>query len=184
MRIVLFFLKKSSYKKTVKNFKIAQIFSAAAMSLGHGLQDAQKTMGIIWICTIAVGWDTKDNMPLWIKVVCACAISFGTYAGGFRIIKTLGRKVIKLSSVSGFVAETSSSAILFIMAHFGFPVSTTHNISSSIMGAGATRNVKAVRWGVVGNIVTAWVLTIPATALVSSICFCVLYLPLKLFGVM
>jgi PiT family inorganic phosphate transporter len=184
MRVVLFFLRNSTYKKTVKNFKIAQIFSAAAMSLGHGLQDAQKTMGIVWICAIAVGWESKDFMPLWIKIICACAISFGTYAGGFRIIKTLGRKVIKLNSVSGCVAETSSSAILFIMAHFGFPVSTTHNISSSIMGAGATRNVKAVRWGMVRNIVSAWVLTIPATAFVSGICFYVLHLVLRVFGVM
>jgi PiT family inorganic phosphate transporter len=156
--------------KTTRGFRIAQTISAAAMALGHGLQDAQKTMGVIVLALVIGGYHEGDDIPVWVKISAALAISLGTYAGGWRIMRTLGRRIIELDPPRGFAAESVAAGVLYVMAMgLHAPVSTTHTITSSIMGVGATRRLSAVRWGVAGNIVTAWVLTIPMAALVAAI---------------
>ena len=145
------------------------------MALGHGLQDAQKTMGVIVLALVAGGFQTSTEIPLWVKIAAASAISLGTYSGGWRIMRTLGRKVIELDPARGFVAETVAASVLYTTAFvFHAPISTTHTITSSIMGVGATKRLSAVRWGVAGNIAIAWVLTIPAAATVAGIVYFVL----------
>jgi inorganic phosphate transporter, PiT family len=153
-----------------RGFRAAQTVSAAAMALGHGLQDAQKTMGVIFLALLTYGAvDAGDPIPVWVIVAAATAISLGTYAGGWRIMRTLGRRIIHLDPPRGFAAETAASTVLYTAAiGFGAPISTTHTITSAIMGVGATHRLSAVRWGVAGNIVTAWVLTIPAAAAVAA----------------
>ena len=149
--------------RTNRRFRVAQTVSAAAMALGHGLQDAQKTMGVIVLALVAGGYHAGDSIPLWVKLSAAIAISLGTYSGGWRIMRTLGRRVIELDPPRGFAAETVASLVLYTTAFvFKAPISTTHTITSAIMGVGATKRLSAVRWGVAGNILTAWVLTIPA----------------------
>jgi len=146
------------------------VVSAAAMAFGHGTQDAQKTMGVIALTLVVSGHLHKgDPIPLWVILAAAAAISAGTYSGGWRIMRTVGRRIYSLSPVSGFAAQTVASGVLFSAAQFGLPISTTHVISTSIMGAGATRRLSAVRWGVAGNIVGAWVLTLPASAAVAAL---------------
>ncbi|WP_067782031.1 inorganic phosphate transporter [Actinomyces vulturis] len=159
------------YQRTMRHFRLLQTVSAAAMALGHGLQDAQKTMGVIVIALAAGGLhDTSYAIPLWVKLAAAGAISLGTYTGGTRIMKTLGSKVIELDPAHGFVAETVSAGLLYIAAFgFGAPVSTTHTITAAIMGVGATKRLSAVRWGVAGDIITAWVLTLPAAGAVAAL---------------
>ncbi len=154
-----------------KNFKKMQMCSAALMATAHGTNDAQKVMGIITIALITAKLQPQDPFYVdWrVKVLCAAAIAWGTSMGGWRIIKTMGSKVVKLQPINGFAAELTSGIILFTTAHFGFPVSTTHVITGAIMGVGASKRVSAVRWGVAGNILVAWVLTIPAAALVGGI---------------
>lgn len=171
MIAVLWLFAKSSPSRTTRRFRLAQTASAAAMALGHGLQDAQKTMGVIFLALLAVGWaDPADGIPLWVKLSAAAAISAGTYAGGWRIMRTLGRKIIELDPARGFVAETVSAIVLYVNAFIlHAPVSTTHTITSAIMGVGATRRLSAVRWGIAGNIALAWVLTIPAAAAVAAV---------------
>jgi PiT family inorganic phosphate transporter len=146
------------------------------MALGHGLQDAQKTMGVIFLALLSVGWaDPDDGIPLWVKLSAAAAISAGTYAGGWRIMRTLGRKIIELDPARGFVAESVAAIVLYVNAFaLHAPVSTTHTITSAIMGVGATKRLSAVRWGVAKNIGAAWVLTIPAAALVAAVIFWIL----------
>jgi inorganic phosphate transporter, PiT family len=144
-----------------------QIFSAGFMALSHGHNDAQKSMGIIALA-VATYYGSEFSVDLWIIVSCALAMGLGTLAGGWKIIRTLGTKMAKLQPINGFAAETTAGSILFGMAHLGIPVSTTHTISTSIMGVGATRRFSAVKWGLVGNIVWAWVLTIPLTFLLSG----------------
>jgi PiT family inorganic phosphate transporter len=147
----------------------AQVVSAAAMAFGHGLQDAQKTMGIIVLALVTYGSQSDFDVPLWVKLSAALAISAGTYAGGWRIMRTLGRRIIELDPPRGFAAETTAASVLYTTALvYEVPVSTTHTITSAIMGVGATRRLSAVRWGVARTIVTAWVLTIPAAALVAA----------------
>lgn len=162
--------------QTMRRFRYAQTVSAAAMALGHGLQDAQKTMGVIVLALVAGGWhDPAEGIPLWVKLSAAGAISLGTYSGGWRIMRTLGRRIIELDPARGFVAETVSAGVLYFMAMgMHAPVSTTHTITSAIMGVGATRRLSAVRWGVAKSIVAAWVLTIPAAATVAAVLFFVL----------
>jgi PiT family inorganic phosphate transporter len=155
-----------------RRFRRAQTVSAAAMALGHGLQDAQKTMGVIVLALVAGGYHTGTDIPLWVKLSAAAAISAGTYAGGWRIMRTLGRRVIELDAPRGFAAETCAAGVLYTTAFvFAAPVSTTHTITSSIMGVGATKRLSAVRWGVAQRIAVAWVLTIPMAAAVAALCY-------------
>jgi inorganic phosphate transporter, PiT family len=153
-----------------RGFRRAQIVSAGAMAFGHGTQDAQKTMGVIALALVVSGHlSPTAGIPDWVIFSAAGAIALGTYSGGWRIMRTVGRRIYSLSSVSGFASQTVASGVLFGTAAFGLPVSTTHVISSSIMGVGATRRLSAVRWGVAGNIVTAWVLTMPAAAAAAAV---------------
>ena len=171
MVAVMWIFRYAAPAKTNRRFRIAQTASAAAMALGHGLQDAQKTMGVIYLALLTVGWANADSgIPLWVKLSAAAAISAGTYSGGWRIMRTLGRKIIELDPARGFVAESVSALVLYVNAFaLHAPVSTTHTITSAIMGVGATRRLSAVRWGVAKNIAIAWVLTIPAAALVAAL---------------
>ena len=161
--------------KAGKGFKGAQIAAATAMSVGHGLQDAQKTMGVITLALVVGGYHSGDSIPNWVKVAAALAIAAGTYAGGWRIMKTLGKKMIEMDPVRSLSSQTVGSLVLYVMAiGFKAPISTTHTITSSILGAGATRGRKWVKWNTVGSILTAWVLTIPAAGLSAAIMFHVL----------
>jgi PiT family inorganic phosphate transporter len=154
-----------------KWFRRLQLVSAGAYSLGHGGNDAQKTIGIIWMLLIATGYTAASDAspPLWVIVSCYAAIAAGTMFGGWRIVKTMGQKITKLKPVGGFCAETGGALTLFIATGLGIPVSTTHTITGAIVGVGSTQRAAAVRWGVAGNIVWAWVLTIPASALVAAV---------------
>ena len=152
-------------------FRRLQLVSAGLYSLGHGGNDAQKTIGIIWLLLIAAGiTDVGDKMPPgWVIWCCYIAIGMGTLFGGWRIVKTMGQRITKLKPVGGFCAETGGAITLFAATAMGIPVSTTHTITGAIFGVGSVRNASAVRWGVAGHIVTAWVLTIPATALIAAV---------------
>ncbi|KQY47078.1 inorganic phosphate transporter [Cellulomonas sp. Root137] len=172
---VLWLVRNSAPARTMRRFRISQTASAAAMALGHGLQDAQKTMGVIVLALVAGGFHTGDTIPLWVKLSAATAISLGTYSGGWRIMRTLGRKVIELDPARGFVAESVAASVLYASAYWlHAPISTTHTITSAIMGVGATKRLSAVRWGVAGNIGVAWVLTIPMAALVAACVYWIL----------
>jgi phosphate/sulfate permease len=176
MLAVLWTFRKANAGKTTRGFRFAQIGSAAAMSFGHGTQDAQKTMGIITLALVTSGHLASFVVPIWVILASALAISLGTYAGGYRIMRTLGRRVIQLTPPGGFAAQTVASSILLISAYvYAVPVSTTHVITSSIMGVGATRRFSAVRWGVAGNIAVAWVLTLPASAAVAALAFVIVH---------
>ena len=152
-------------------FRRLQLVSAGLYSLGHGGNDAQKTIGIIWMLLIATGYTAASDAapPLWVIVSCYVAIAVGTMFGGWRIVKTMGQKITKLKPVGGFCAETGGALTLFIATGLGIPVSTTHTITGAIVGVGSTQRASAVRWGVAGNIVWAWILTIPASALVAAL---------------
>jgi PiT family inorganic phosphate transporter len=170
MIAVLWAFRRANAVRANRGFRWAQIASAATMSFGHGTQDAQKTMGVIALTLVVSGHlGAKDDIPLWVVLSAAGAIAAGTYSGGWRIMRTLGRRIFSLTPPSGFAAQTVASAVLLGTAHYGLPVSTTHVITSSVMGVGATRRVSAVRWGVAGNILFAWVLTIPAAAAVAAL---------------
>ena len=171
MKLVLWALQNAAYKSNMRRFRLAQVVSSAALALGHGLQDAQKTMGVVVIALIAGGFhDDPSDIPTWVKLGAAFAISLGTYAGGGRIMKTMGQKIIDLDPARGFVAEITGASVLYITAFFWHaPISTTHTITCAIMGVGATKRRSAVRWAMAGNIVTAWVLTLPAAACVSAL---------------
>jgi PiT family inorganic phosphate transporter len=153
-----------------RGFRLAQTVSASAMALGHGLQDAQKTMGVIVLALVVGGYQEDFDIPWWVVVLAASAISLGTYSGGWRIMRTLGRRIIHIDPPAGFAAETVAASVLYTTAYvFEAPISTTQTITGSIMGAGAVRGRKAVRWGVARNILIAWVLTIPAAGLVAAV---------------
>jgi PiT family inorganic phosphate transporter len=154
-----------------KWFRILQPISAGFMAFSHGGNDAQKTMGIITLALYASGEISTFTIPFWVKLVCALAMAFGTYSGGWRIIHTLGSRVIKLDPIHGFAAETSAASVIQLATHFGIPVSTTHTITAAIMGVGSTQRLSAVRWGVAGNIVTAWLLTLPAAGLIAGLVY-------------
>ena len=153
-----------------RRFRTAQLVSASFMAFSHGSNDAQKTMGVITLALFSAGAIPTVDVPLWVKLASAVVIGLGTYSGGKRIIRTLGMRLVKLTPVHGFAAETAASAVLLGTAHFGFPVSTTHVISTSIMGVGATQRLSAVRWGLTRDILVAWVLTLPAAGLVGGAC--------------
>lgn len=176
MLAILWAFRKANAHRAQRGFKWAQIASAATMSFGHGSQDAQKTMGVIFAALVVSG-DLKDSddMPVWIILSAAGAIAAGTYAGGYRIMRTLGRRIIALTPANGFAAQTVASGVMLATAQYGLPVSTTQVISSSVMGVGATRRLSAVRWGVAGNIFIAWILTIPAAAGVAALSYFVLH---------
>ena len=169
----MWILRKRNPKRVSRNFRMLQPISAAALALGHGLQDAQKTMGVIFLALITTGHAQEgDRLPLWVVISAAAAISAGTYSGGWRIMRTMGRKIIDLDPARGFAAETVGASVLYTTAYvFEAPVSTTHIITSAIMGAGATRRLSAVRWGMARTILTAWVLTFPMAGLAAAACY-------------
>jgi PiT family inorganic phosphate transporter len=155
-------------------FRKLQILSATYMALAHGSNDAQKTMGIM---TLFADKAIPDNtVPIWVILMAATAMSLGTAAGGWRIMKTMGQRVVKLDPVHGFAAETTAASIIMVASHFGMPVSTTHVISTAIMGVGTSDRIKAVRWGIARSIVTAWILTIPSTAIIAGASYLLLHL--------
>ncbi|WP_030267456.1 inorganic phosphate transporter [Streptomyces violens] len=170
MVAILWMFKGSNPHKAKRGFRIAQTVSAAGMALGHGLQDAQKTMGIVVMALVIGGVEGPgDPIPIWVKIACAAMLSLGTYAGGWRIMRTLGRKIIELDPPQGFAAEATGASIMFSTAFmFHAPISTTHVITSAIMGVGATKRVSAVRWGVAKNIILGWFITMPAAAAVAA----------------
>ncbi|OGR01729.1 MAG: hypothetical protein A2505_00775 [Deltaproteobacteria bacterium RIFOXYD12_FULL_55_16] len=153
------------------SFRYLQIISAATMAFTHGLNDAQKSMGIITMALVSARMIPEPVVPTWVVLSCAVAMALGTSVGGWRIIKTMGHKIIRLEPVHGFAAETSSAIVLFVTSHFGMPVSTTHVISGSIFGVGASKRLSAVRWGVAQSMVMAWVLTLPAAGLVAALSY-------------
>ncbi|MET9364056.1 inorganic phosphate transporter [Streptomyces sp. NPDC006632] len=177
MCAILWLFRKSNPHKAKRGFRIAQTVSAAGMALGHGLQDAQKTMGIVMMAlVIADVQDAGGEIPIWVKFACAAMLSLGTYAGGWRIMRTLGRKIIELDPPQGFAAEATGASIMFGSSFlFQAPISTTHVITSAIMGVGATKRVNAVRWGVAKNIILGWFITMPAAALVAALSYLVVH---------
>jgi PiT family inorganic phosphate transporter len=177
MVAILWIFRRAHPGRMSRRFRIAQSLSAASMALGHGLQDAQKTMGIIVLALLTTGHHAEsDGVPLWVVLVCAGALSAGTYAGGWRIMRTLGRKVIELDPPKGFAAELTASGVLYSTAFIWHaPISTTHTITSAIMGVGATKRLSAVRWGMAGGIVMAWVLTIPMAGLMAAMAYFVVH---------
>jgi PiT family inorganic phosphate transporter len=170
--LVSWTFRKMAPRRIDRWFRRLQLFSAAAYSLGHGGNDAQKTIGIVWVLLIAAGTlGPGDDVPSWVIVSCYVAIALGTFFGGWRIVKTMGQKITKLKPVHGFCAETGGAIMLFTATGLGIPVSTTHTITGAIVGVGSTRKVSAVRWGVAGNIVWAWIFTIPASAFIAAVFF-------------
>jgi len=171
MIILLWIVAKRPPAKTNRVFRVLQIFSAGFMAFSHGSNDAQKTMGIIALALFTTGAISSFYIPVWVVIAAATAMALGTYSGGWRIIHTLGSRVIKLDPIHGFAAETSAASVIQATAHLGFPISTTQAITAAIMGAGSTQRLSAVRWGVAGDIATAWVFTIPASGLISAAAF-------------
>jgi inorganic phosphate transporter, PiT family len=182
MVAVAWICRRAKPSQTDRWFRRLQLVSAAAYSLGHGGNDAQKTAGIIWLLLIAATtagvqglptWmmATKDYLPIWVVIACYVCIGAGTMFGGWRIVKTMGQKITKLKPVGGFCAETGGAITLFTATAMGIPVSTTHTITGAIVGVGSTQRMSAVRWGVAGNIVWAWIFTIPASAFVAAIAY-------------
>ncbi|MGZ4476725.1 MAG: anion permease [Nocardioides sp.] len=182
MLAIMWVFRRRNPHRTQRGFRLAQTVSAAAMALGHGLQDAQKTMGVIFLALLTGGFvAADDSLPIWVIVASASAISFGTYSGGWRIMRTLGRRIIHLDPARGFASESVAASVLYTTAFvFEAPISTTHIITSSVMGTGATKRFSAVRWGVAQNIVIAWVLTFPAAGLVAAVVYWILKLILRL----
>jgi PiT family inorganic phosphate transporter len=188
MVAVYWIFHKVSLNKVDRGFRVGQLFSAAAYSLGHGGNDAQKTMGIITIVLVSGGFLTMDaggklpDVPLWVVLAAHLAIALGTLSGGWRIVKTMGTKIVKLQPVGGFCAETAGAITLFGATAAGIPVSTTHTITGSIVGVGSAKRFSAVKWGVAGRIVWAWVLTIPMAATIAGLSYGVILLIEKIMG--
>jgi inorganic phosphate transporter, PiT family len=188
MVAVYWIFRKVSVNKIDKGFRIGQLFSAAAFSLGHGGNDAQKTMGIITIVLVAGGLLSMDpgnklpTPPLWVVLAAHAAIGLGTLSGGWRIVKTMGTKIVKLQPVGGFCAETAGAATLFFATFTGIPVSTTHTITGAIVGVGSAKRFSAVKWGVAGRIVWAWVLTIPMAAIIAALAYGIVLIIEKITG--
>ena len=183
MLLIMWIFRRRNPHKVFRGFQLLQTVSAATLALGHGLQDAQKTMGVIFLALITADYlpSTEENLPLWVVVAAASAISLGTYSGGWRIMRTLGRRIIHLDPARGFAAEAVGSTVLYGMAILAkAPVSTTHVITSAIMGAGASKRFSAVRWGVARSILTAWILTFPAAGAASALVYVILRYVLRL----
>ncbi len=176
MVLIMWLFRNQSPARVGRGFRLAQSLSAAAMALGHGLQDAQKTMGVIFLALVTAGYvNTGDPLPLWVIFAAAGAISLGTYSGGWRIMRTLGRRIIHMDPPQGFAAESVAASVLYTTAYvFEAPISTTHTITSAVMGAGATKRFSAVRWGVARSILVAWILTFPAAGAVAGVTYLVL----------
>jgi PiT family inorganic phosphate transporter len=179
MTILIWVIRKLAPGPVNRFFRRAQLISGGFVAFTHGTNDAQKTMGVITLALIVSGHQSADHfhVPLWVKISAATAMALGTYAGGWRIIRTLGQRVAKLEPPQGFSAQTSTAVILWATAHYGYPVSTTHTISGSVLGAGASTRFSAVRWGVAGNIILAWIVTIPCAGLVGAVMELVTRLP-------
>ncbi|BDM72996.1 inorganic phosphate transporter [Streptomyces nigrescens] len=173
MVVILWLFRRSNPHKAKRGFRIAQTVSAAGMALGHGLQDAQKTMGVVVMALVIADVEDKNAaIPIWVKLACAITLSLGTYAGGWRIMRTLGRRIIELDPPQGFAAETTAASVMYTASFmFHAPISTTHVITAGIMGVGSTKGSRAVRWGVAKNIVMGWFITMPAAALVAALAF-------------
>ena len=165
--------RRAAPARTEARFNRLQFISSSLYSLGHGGNDAQKTIGIIWMLLLATGYaSTQDTMPpMWVVVACYVAISMGTLFGGWRIVRTMGQKITKLKPFGGFCAETGGALTLFMATFLGVPVSTTHTITGAIVGVGSVQRASAVRWGVAGTIVWAWIFTIPASALIAALVY-------------
>jgi PiT family inorganic phosphate transporter len=173
MVAIMWIFRRANPSRANRGFRLAQTASAAAMALGHGLQDAQKTMGVIFLALLAGGYvGAEDPLPFWVIFSAAAAISLGTYSGGWRIMRTLGRRIIHLDPPRGFAAESVAASVLYTTAYaFEAPISTTHTITSAVMGVGATKRLSAVRWGVARSIVVAWVLTFPMAGGIAALCY-------------
>jgi inorganic phosphate transporter, PiT family len=172
MTAILWAFRRANPHRVSRGFRYSQTLSAAAMAFGHGLQDAAKTAGVVVLALTVAGVHTGPSIPLWVLVMSAVVISLGTYAGGWRIMRTLGRRIIHLDPPQGFAAEATAATILYVAGlSFGAPISTTHTITSAIMGVGATKRLSAVRWGVAGNIVGGWVLTFPGAGLTAAVTY-------------
>ncbi len=188
MVLVYWIFQRMNIAKIDKGFRVGQLFSAAAFSLGHGGNDAQKTMGIITIVLVSGGFlqmtpaGKLPEIPFWVVLAAHAAIGLGTLSGGWRIVKTMGTKIVKLQPVGGFCAETAGALTLFGATYFGIPVSTTHTITGAIVGVGSARRFSAVKWGVAGRIVWAWILTIPMAALIAAISYGIIISIDKLIG--
>jgi PiT family inorganic phosphate transporter len=189
MVIVYWIFHRVSVNRVDRIFRVGQLFSAASYSLGHGGNDAQKTMGIVTIVLVAGGFlpmgagGKLPEVPIWVEVAACAAIALGTLSGGWRIVKTMGTKIVKLQPVGGFCAETAGAMTLFGATAFGIPVSTTHTITGSIVGVGSAKRFSAVKWGVAGRIVWAWVLTIPMAGIIAALSYGVILVIEKLAGV-
>jgi inorganic phosphate transporter, PiT family len=189
MLSVFWIFRNSSIARLDKGFRIAQLFSAAAFSLGHGGNDAQKTMGIITVVLVSIGYFGSQDVniktleiPLWVVLSAHAAIGLGTLTGGWRIVKTMGSKIAKLQPVGGFCAETAGALTLAFATLSGYPVSTTHTITGAIVGVGVTKRVSAVKWGVAGKIVWAWILTIPMSAIIGGLTYYIVLFISRLFS--
>ena len=178
MVAIMWLFRRAHPTKAQRGFRLAQTVSAAAMALGHGLQDAQKTMGVIFLALLTGNYVSSDDpLPVWVVIAAATAISLGTLSGGWRIMRTLGRRIIDLDPARGFAAESVAAGVLYTTAYaFEAPISTTHTITSAVMGVGATKRLSAVRWGVARSILVAWVLTFPMAAGVAAAAYAVLHL--------
>jgi PiT family inorganic phosphate transporter len=181
MLAIMWLFRRVNPGKANRGFRLSQTVSAAAMALGHGLQDAQKTMGVIFLALLTGGYVAEgDDLPLWVIFSAAAAISLGTYSGGWRIMRTLGRRIIHLDPPRGFAAESVAASVLYTTAYaFAAPISTTHTITSAVMGVGATKRFSAVRWGVARSILAAWVLTFPMAGLAAAATYWVLHLVVR-----
>lgn len=171
MLVLLFLFSRVKRKTATSFFRKSQIFSSGVMALSHGLNDAQKTMGVITLALFIFGRIESISVPLWVKLTCALAMAAGTSVGGWKIVKTMGHKIFKLEPMHGFAAETSAALVIAGASLAGAPISTTHTITACIFGVGSTKRLSAVRWGVAGNLIIAWCLTIPAAALVGWVSF-------------
>jgi PiT family inorganic phosphate transporter len=189
MVAVYWIFRRFSANRVDRIFRIGQLFSAASFSLGHGGNDAQKTMGIITIALVAGGFlqmtpaGKLPDVPLWVVLAAHTAIGLGTLSGGWRIVKTMGTKIVKLQPVGGFCAETAGAATLFFATFTGIPVSTTHTITGSIVGVGSAKRFSAVKWGVAGRIVWAWILTIPMAAVIAAVTYGFVLIIEKMLGI-
>jgi PiT family inorganic phosphate transporter len=173
MLAILWIFRRANPHRVNRGFRLSQTVSAAAMALGHGLQDAQKTMGVIFLALLTGGYvSAGDDLPVWVIASAAGAISLGTWSGGWRIMRTLGRRIIHLDPARGFAAESVAASVLYATAYiYEAPISTTHTITSAVMGVGATKRFSAVRWGVARSIVTAWILTFPMAGTAAALCY-------------
>jgi PiT family inorganic phosphate transporter len=174
MGLIIVFLGRVNRTKLNRAFFKFQIASSACMAVSHGLNDAQKTMGAITLALLIFGQIDSVHVPLWVKLLCAAAMATGTAVGGWKIIKTMGQRIFKLEPVHGFATDSAATLVITGASLFGAPISTTHTITSCIFGVGSTKRLNAVRWGVAGNLVIAWILTLPASASIAAISFLIL----------